>query len=389
MRIGYFSSKFPYNLDFSDYICGGSVLATHSLIKEIAKMNHEIKVFTTSKDYKNHIEISGNIEVYRYGTQMKLLSSNLSLGLFIEPLKYDVDLVHVSFDIPPGPFAGYRYAKKKNLPLIVTYHGDWEESYGNILRKIGVAFNNKFLVDKILSYAQVIISPSKTYLKTSEFLRKYKEKVIVIPNGVNMNEFKVKYSKEECRNKLNLPIDEYIVLFFGYLSPYKSPDILIKALSRILKYIPSVLLVFAGSGVMMDELKKLSADLGVDENVKFVGFIGKDQRSLYYKSADIFCLPSTMKTESFGIANLEAMSSGIPIVASNFGGIPDVVKDDENGLLIPPNDIDALVHAIIYLLKNNEIREKMGLDGKNKASDYTWKNITKMTDEIYRKYSDE
>lgn len=382
MKIGYFTTKFPYSVAYPNYICGGSILATQSLVNEISKMGHDIKVFTSSKDSNNHLESYRNVEINRYGINMNLMSSNLSIGLFREPLKYDVDIVHTSFDIPPGPFAGLRYAQKKKVPMVVTYHGDWEENYGNVIRRFGVSIFNKW-AKKILSLAKIIISPSSIYVSRSNLLGEYGEKVVVIPNGIDMDEFKIKQSKKECRKSLGLPLDNDIVLFFGNLSPYKSPDILLKALPQIMDEVPSILLIFAGLGIMMDDLKKLSVNLGVEKNVIFPGFVDKDERSFYYKSADIFCLPSTMKTESFGIVNLEAMSSGIPIIASNIGGIPDVVKDHENGLLVPPNDISALANAIIYLLKNKEKRIRMGLDGIQKAKAYSWKNIAKKTEDVY------
>jgi len=385
MKIGYFSSKYPYSYSSPNYICGGSVLATQSLVNEISKKGHDINVFTSSQDSKSHFETNGNIEIYRYGTNLNLMSSNISIGLFRESLKNDVDVVHVSFDIPPGPFAGLRYAKKKDIPLVVTYHGDWDASYGSFMRKIGVSITNKLIIDKLLSFADVIISPSKRYLEVSDYLSKYEDKIEVIPNGVYLNEFDINISKRECRSVLNLPLEDKIILFFGYLSPYKSPDILLKALKKILENISNVTLVFAGSGVMMKELKRLSIDLGVKENVKFVGFVEKDKKPFYYKAADIFCLPSSRKTESFGIVNLEAMASGIPVVGSNFGGIPDVVKDGENGLLVPPNDIDSLVNALIKLLNNQKERKEMGLNGKNKAKMYSWDNIANETNEIYNK----
>lgn len=232
MKIGYFSSKFPYSSNISNYICGGSILATQSLVNEISKMGHEIKIFTTSNTSKDQFEKNGNIEIYRYRTQLRLMSSNISLGLFHKPLKHDVDVVHVSFDIPPGPFAGYRYAKKKNLPLVVTYHGDWDENHGNVLKKLGISLNNK-MVKKILSYATVIISPSKSYIESSKYLKNYTNKIKVIPNGINMKDFEINFSKEECRKKLNLPLNKDILLFFGYLSPYKNPDFLLRVFKEI------------------------------------------------------------------------------------------------------------------------------------------------------------
>lgn len=385
MKIGYFSSKYPYSYSDPDYICGGSVFATQSLVNEISKLGNDIKVFTSSNDSKNHFESESNIEIYRYATNLKLMSSNISFGLFHKPLKHDVDVVHVSFDIPPGPFAGLRYAKKKKVPLIVTYHGDWETNYGNFLRKIGVSISNKLLVDNLLSQADVIISPSKIYLETSDYLNKYEDKIEVIPNGVYLEEFETNVSKIEFKNIINLPQESKVILFFGYLSPYKSPEVLLKALPLILDRIPLAFLVFAGSGVMMKNLIDLSVELGVEENVKFVGFVEKNKRYIYYNAADVFCLPSSMKTESFGIVNLEAMASGLPIVASNFGGIPDVVKDGENGLLIPPNDYISIANAILDLLTNEEKRKKMGINGKNRAKNYSWAKIAKKTNELYNK----
>jgi len=389
MKIGYFSSKFPYitiqqnSPNNYKYTYGGSVLATYYLALEMSRKGKDIMVFTTSYNSKDSIEEYNNLKIYRYGTNFRFLTSNISLGYFYKPLTYNADIVHVSFDIPPSPFAGLIYTRKKNLPLVITYHGDWEDSYGNILRRLGVGFHNRLLVDKLLSAAKVIISPSSIYINSSKFLKKYEDKIIVIPNGINLEEFKIPYSKKECREKLGLPTHKNIILFFGYLVPYKSPDILLKTFPKILKKVPDTLLVFAGNGVMEEELKRLSIELKVEKCVIFAGYVGKEHRPLYYKAADIFCLPSTMRTECHPIAILEAMACGIPIVASKIGGIPDIVKDGENGLLVPPKDENALADAIIYLLENKDIRERMGRNGRDKVERYSWEKIAEETEKIY------
>ena len=297
-------------------------------------MDNDVKVFTTSLDSKNYLEKIGNIEIYRYSNTINLITSNISFGLFYKPLKHNVDIIHVAFDIPPGPFAGLRYAKKKGIPLIVTYHGDWDSSYGGFIRKIGVSINNRF-VYALLSHADIIISPSKLYAENSKYLSEYKDKIHIIPNGIDLDEFKVNYSKIECREKLNLPLNKKIILFFGYLTPYKSPDILLRVFAEILKNKPDTTLLFAGNGNMENYLKKLSNELGVEENVIFSGFIEKEWRSLYYRSSDIFCLPSSMSTECYPLAILEAMASEVPVVASEIGGIPDIIENYVNGLLVP------------------------------------------------------
>ena len=391
MRIGYFITNFPYSdlvrndKEFDRYICGGAPFAAYYLAIEMAKRGHEIDVFTTSIDSKDSIEKHGNMTVYRYGTKFRVLTSNISFGMFSKPLKHDVNIAHSHFDIPPGPFASLKYAKKKDVPLVVTYHGDWEAGYGGLIRRMGVAFHNKYLVDKLLSYANIIISPSEYYINGSRFLKKYRDKIVVIPNGVNLGEFDIGYSKDECRKKLGLPLDKKILLFFGYLAPYKGPDVLANAMSKIIKHVPDAELVFAGKGVMRDELEMLSKDLGIEKNVRFAGFVDDDLKGLYYKAADIFCLPSMMETECYPLTILEAMACGVPIIASKIGGIPDAVKDGENGLLVPPKDSEKLADAIIYLLENKDVREKRGKNGREKVEGYSWERIAEETEKVYEK----
>ena len=136
---------------------------------------------------------------------------------------------------------------------------------------------------------------------------------------------------------------------------------------------------------MQEELEKLSKKLNIEKNVKFSGFVDEDLKPLYYKAADIFCLPSTNMGESFGIVNLEAMACGIPIISSKLGGIPDIVKDMENGMLVKPGDPESLADALIFLLENDDIRKKMGNDGRKKVEEYSWMKIAEKTEGIYEK----
>ncbi|KAF5423723.1 MAG: glycosyltransferase family 1 protein [Candidatus Methanomarinus sp.] len=389
MKIGYFTTKFPYNQQFKQYSYGGSTLAAYYLLIEMAKRGNEIDVFTTSVNSKDSVEKHENTTIYRYGTNFRVLTSNISFGTFRNPVNHDVDVAHEHFDIPHGIFAGLRYAKRKNVPLVVTYHGDWEESYGGFIRRMGVAFHNRYLVDKLLSHAKIIISPSEYYINESRFLKKYRDKIVAIPNGVNLKDFNVPYSKKECRDRLGIPLNTNIILFVGNLISYKGPDVLVKAIPIITRKVPDVELVFVGSGEMRADVEKLSNKLGVENYIKFAGFVEERLKPLYYKAADVFCLPSTMSTESFGIVNLEAMACSIPIVASNIGGIPDVVKEGENGLLVPPRDSDALANAIIYLLENEGAREKMGKNGRKKVKDYSWEQVAEMTEKVYKGVMDE
>jgi len=385
MKIGYFVTHYPYKKDYDDYFCGGVGVVAENLAKEMRERGHEVLIFTTSRTKKFCFEETGGIKIYRYGADLRIAEAYMSFRLLFCPLRHEMDIVHAHAGNPPAPISAYWYAKKKRKPFIVTYHGDGQWNWGGFIRRISVYFYNKHLLDKVLSYADIILSPSERHINESQFLGSYRNKIVVIPNGINLNNFDVPYSKEECRKMFGLTSEDKIILFLGTLGPHKGPDVLLKAMPKIIKEIRDVKLAFAGAGPLKEELIRQSKKLGIERNAIFAGFVEESSKPFYYRAADIFCFPSVMKHEIFGIVNLEAMACGIPIVASKIGGVPDVVKDGENGLLVPPGDSDALAEAIIYLLENEEVRESLGKNGRKKVDNYSWERIAAETEKLYER----
>jgi len=388
VKIGYFINHFPFLGEGitapHGYHCGGAENAAYYLALEMAKRGHDITVYTTSPTSEFFLEEHDSIQVHRYGTNLKIGSSNISWAQFRAPVDQSFDLIHTHFDLAPGPLAGLNAARNAHLPLIVTYHGDWVDTYGGIFRRLGVTISNKFLVDRILNYATRIISPSNSYIEKSQFLRLYKDKTIAIPNGIKLDDFCIPGSKDRCREKLGLPIDRNIILFLGYLAPYKGPDILLRALPIVLAEVPDTILVFAGRGVMRQALENLARQLRIEKNVLFVGYVEDDLKSSYFMSADAFVLPSVMGTECFPLVILESMACGTPVVASEIGGIPDAVINGQNGFLVPPGDTESLATAIIDILSDNEKRDAMGAFGRKYANKYSWADIAEKTEDLYR-----
>lgn len=386
MRIANFCAKYPYpktcsSIRNENYSCGGSILTAYNLSSNLAKIGVKVYVFTTSFDAHDAVEEYTNIKITRFATNYKLLSANISFGMFLRPISYDTDIVHVHFDIPPAPLAGLYYAKRKKKPLILTYHGDWPANYGNVFRRGSLYITNKYFVNKILSSASKIISPSEHYINASLFLKNYKDKIVTIPNGIDIGEFDILYTKEQCRLMLNIPVYNRVLLFCGYLSPHKGPDILLRAFSQIKRYYQDIKLIFMGDGLMLNYLQAMAKVLGIEKDVIFVGNINGIRKTMYYKSADIFCLPSVM--ESFGIVNLEAMACSIPIIASNTGGIPDIVKQGYNGILVEPRNDVAMANAIARLLDDENLAKKMGERGNKLVKEYTWEKIAERTYKVY------
>ena len=126
MKIGYFITNFPYkNTHFDRYFCGGGGAVAYNLAINIAQRGNDVTVFTTSVNSKDSIERYENITVYRYGTKFQMLNRNISFSMLFNPLKHNVDIVHLHATASPiDLLSALLYAKKKKKQMILTYHGD-------------------------------------------------------------------------------------------------------------------------------------------------------------------------------------------------------------------------------------------------------------------------
>jgi len=345
-------------------------------------MGHRVRVFAPFKE--NFVEKKNNLSVHFYNSQLKIGVMNVSYKLFFDPLNYPLDIIHVHNDTPISVIAGLRCAMKRGKPLVVTWHGDWIPNYGHIVRRIGVYLSNKFLVKKILSKADVIVTPSIYYVQQSRFLMKYTDKLIEIPNGINLQDFNIPYSKDECRKILGIDESKDIVLFVGGLYPLKGPHILLKAVPKIVKSHRNAFFIFVGGGDLSG-YERLATKLGVRQYVKFTGYVKEERKLLYYGVSDIFVLPSIEAFEVFPLVLLEASANGLPIVTSDLETFKCLIENGYNGLFTKRGDAENLADAIIYLLENDDLRERMGRNAKEKVKAYSWEKIAEKYEEVYQR----
>jgi glycosyltransferase involved in cell wall biosynthesis len=322
------------------------------------------------------------MNIIRYGAALGYRSERLSLQIIYKPLAEKFDIAHVHSGISMATVAGYWYARVRNTPLIVTWHGDSvrEPAYNRYVKMIPrtAAFLYKYFINKVLAEAHAIISVSPSTVDESPFLRRYKDKVHVIPNGVNVEEFDLKYGKEECKAALGLS-GRHVILFVGSIHQLKGIDTLLEAILKIVgKVQRDVVFVLVGAGDI-SHYEQMACDLGVDSYVKFTGYVGA-KKPLYYGASDIFVLPSF--TEAFPLVILEAMASGLPIVASRVGGIPDIVTE-KIGILVRPGDPHALAEAIYRLIVDQSTSLAMGLAGRQSISAYSWKKIAEDVEKLF------
>lgn len=154
------------------------------------------------------------------------------------------------------------------------------------------------------------------------------------------------------------------VVCVGRLSPVKGQDVLLRAVALLTADFPELCVTFVGSGPSLDDLQALATDLNLTELCDFLGGVSHQQVMELFQSATIAVVPS--RSEAFGLVNIEAMMAGTPVIASNVGGIPDIIRDGEDGLLFPTDDPAALAEKIRMLLLDVDLRERLGRAGRQR-----------------------
>jgi glycosyltransferase involved in cell wall biosynthesis len=207
-------------------------------------------------------------------------------------------------------------------------------------------------------------------------------KFVVIPSGVELKKFKeVPYNeKQNFKKELGIPENSLVVGTTGRLVPVKGPEFLIEAAKYIIPKYPNTYFLFVGDGHLKKNLEKKASNLGIEKNIIFLGW--RNDIAEIISVYDIFVLPSL--NEGMGRVLVEAMALGKPIVASNAGGIPDLVTHGKNGFLVPPKNPGQLAKYIQILLEDRERRERMGKAGKEMVENFSKEKMVEKIAELYK-----
>lgn len=231
------------------------------------------------------------------------------------------------------------------------------------------------ITDKIIALTE---REKKDHL---HFLIASEDKFSVVHSGINLDRFSnLSVDSADMKRKLRIPEGNLVVGTAGRLTPVKGQRYLIEAARKIVDVRLDTTFVFLGDGELLDELKNMTTKLSVEENIKFLGW--RQDVAEVMSTFDIFVLPSL--NEGMGRVLVEAMALGKPIVASNVGGITDLVIDGKNGFLVPAGDVETMVVRINDLLESPEKRKKMGKYGKSRSVNYSSGLMVKKIDQLYR-----
>jgi glycosyltransferase involved in cell wall biosynthesis len=299
----------------------------------------------------------------------------LQLYKFIKGGNFNIVHTHSS----KAGFIGRIAAKLAGAPIIIhTPHGHiFYEYFNPYITRIFILlerFVAKF-TDRIISLTE---NETLDYLK---FNIAPKEKFITIHSGIEIEKFSnVPVNKKEKLKKMGI-IDSPVVISVARLVPIKGHQYLIDAAARVVRTVPAVKFIFAGDGPMRENLEKQARFLGIKNNILFLGERSDIPELL--KCADIFAISSL--NEGMGRAIVEAMAAGLPVVGTNVCGISNIVENGVTGILVNSRDIKAFADAIIKLIAEEKLREKMGENGRKVASRYGVKQMIEKIASLYEK----
>ncbi len=252
----------------------------------------------------------------------------------------------------------------------------------NVLRnrKRRLVFN--YLASRI-SRVICVSSAVKGYmLKMARMLSE--NKTLVIHNGVDIQKFDIDLTRKEARRLLNIPEDGFYFGIVARLKKAKCHDILLRAFARTVQHIPATRLAIVGDGPLEANLKKLAQQLRISDSVYFIGRVEYAEVPRTLKAFNCFVHPSFR--EGLGVAILEAMASGLPVIATNADGITDIFDTAANiGKMVPPKDVEALFSSMMdFRTKGSDVLQNIGKEARSHVRDnFSQEAMVKANIEVY------
>lgn len=371
--------------EFPPRVVGGIASHCHDLAKALTKLGHEVYVVTLDfPGAPNYEELDG-VKVYRAPSEIGhphfltwTLLFNNSIEKRIADVGVDFDVLHVhDWLTAPAGIAAKHFLRK---PLVVTLHST---EYGrSTLHSV-----DSFTIDgwewwSTYEANKIIVT---TYSMRHEVCGHFHvnwEKVWIIPNAVDASKFQVNVDRGAARARYGVGWNEKLILYVGRLVPQKGVEFLIQAVPKIAGRYPGAKFVIVGEGWLRGHLEYLANMTGQRWRVNFTGFIPESELIALMRSADVLVVPSIY--EPFGIVALEGMAADVPVVASQVGGLAEVVEHDRTGVYVYMRNPDSIAWGVDRVLSNPDHAQWLVKNGREAVQKtYSWEAVAKKTSELY------
>jgi len=350
-------------------VTGGVANYIYNLCKELVKRGHDVTVLTSTfgTNKKVGVEELEGIKIRRLNHAFRLGGTPIIPSLPLELNRISADIIHTHLPSPYISDLACFFSKRRGIPCVLTYHNDIVSN--GMLSNVG-KFYNATALKSLLSNVDRIIIHQPRCLNYSPYLPKFKYKIEVIPCGVEVDKFR----------PLGIEKRENSISFLSILNKYhkyKGLDYLLKALTLVKKEIKDVKLMVGGEGELIEYYKGMVKSLDLESNVEFRGFVPQEELVEYYNRSRVFVLPSiSSRQEGFGIVLLEALACGTPVITTDIVGVAKDVEANNAGIIVQPNDIEALAEALVTVLRDENLSAEMGRNGRKVIEEkYTWEKV--------------
>ena len=355
---------------------------------KMAKLGWEVHVVTADHPGAAEHEMDQGVHVHRVKTQTDptpdFLSwvHRLNFGLLQYALelhrKTPFDIVHAHDWMVCD--AAWVLKKGFGIPMIATMHateaGRMKGIHSDLQRYI-----NQMEWRLTFEAWRVIVNSQHMQQELMSQFGMPADKLTVIPNGIDPEIFDFDFDPRPLRNQYAAEYEK-IVLYVGRMVMEKGVQVMLHAIPSVIYECPGTKFLCVGTGYYLDELKGMADRLGVNHDVKFLGYVSDHDLLRLYKIADAVCIPSIY--EPFGIVALEGMAAKVPVVTSDTGGLPDFVEHMANGVTTYTDNVQSLAWGLLEVLRNPELAESLKEEGHKRVSTiYNWKVIAEHTLEVY------
>lgn len=344
----------------------GSSYFTQRLACHLKQRGHEILVMASSPSIKNEPFVCNGVDVFG----IRSLSNPFYPGFRFpvpmgiknaieeEIVRFRPDVIHIQDHFVISPVV-QKIANKLSIPMMGTNHFMPENilHYLHLPKKLEQIAKNwawgQFR--SIFDQLQTVTTPTMTAAKLLEEV-KLSKPVLAVSNGIDLEKFKPSNNGQYLKERLGLP-DESILLYVGRLDKEKNIDAVLKVLPRVLAQ-TRIHYLIVGKGAEQEKLKQLAHQLNLERFVTFAGFVPDEDLPNLYNIADCFVIAGIAELQS--LVTMEAMATGLPVVAVNAMALPELVRHGENGYLFELDDADALAEHLIQIFSDPGLRKKMG-----------------------------
>jgi len=383
MRICLLSWEFPPR------IVGGISRHVFGLAKSLAKMKNEVVVVTLDFPGVPDYEEIEDFKVYRSRTEVghpNFLTWAFLFNHFLEKelakahKDVDFDLIHIH-DWLVAP-AGVSFQHLMNKPLICTMHST---EHG----RSGLHNPDSYMIDGMEWWAcyessKVIVTSQSMKGEICGHFNLSGEKVDVIANGVDSEKYDINIDRRDVRRSFGVKDHEKLILFVGRLVPQKGVEYLIQAIPRISGRFPEAKFIIVGEGWMRSHLEWLADQSDQRWRINFTGFISDNDLIALTKSADVMVIPSVY--EPFGIVALEGMAAGVPVVASQVGGLAEVIEHNKTGVYAYSRNPDSIGWGVERVLSDPGYRDWLVKNGYEKVrTQFSWTAVAEHTMDVYKR----